>query len=161
MNIGYVKGFSALGSFDPTDLKGFVSAVVGSAADLLSSDLGNSTSIGCFRMSPYFRWTFYRSGKFELFLDSLIGLNFGAIKTLNGDQIDKTKFTAFEIAARPGVSFALTDNVKLIAKLGGIGYQYAGINDTVTALNRFGLDADPSNLMFGIVYNMSYRLGRK
>ena len=158
--IGYARGASAFGSFDPTDLKPFLANALSIGTEFIASDLGASTSLGAFRFAPYFRWTFYRTGKLEFFLDAVPGFNFGTIKTVAGDQIDKQGFTTIEVSARPGIAFAVNKNFKLVAKLGGIGYQYAGINDTVQNLSRFGFDADFSGLMFGMYYTMEHRLGR-
>ena len=56
-----------------------------------------------------------------------------------------------ELCLRPGVSFAISDSVKLLAKLGSAGFQHFRNTDGDIKLTRLG-DIDGSNLMLGAAF---------
>lgn len=157
-SIGFMKGYAALGSFDPSDLKALATAVVSTVADITSDDMLNA-DIKTFRIAPYVRYSLLRSERFELFVDGIFAYNMLKVSgeadtSLGGGgsvEADE-KVTGFEICVRPGASFALTDHFKLTAKIGSLGYQQLKLKDSDFKLNRFGLDVDGSNLLLGLQY---------
>ena len=156
--IGFMKGYAALGTFDPSDLKALGTAVVSTIADITSDDLLNA-DIKTFRIAPYARYSLLKKGDFEIFLDGMIAYDMlkvsGEADTGNlgiGSIEADEKVTGFEICVRPGVSYSLNDHFKLTARIGSLGYQQLKLKDSDFKLTRFGLDVDGSNLLFGLQY---------
>jgi hypothetical protein len=143
VSFGYIKGYAALGSMDITDYKAMLSTVISTAADTQSEGGGYHA----IRLAPYIRYTMIRKGGFEIFTDVVAGFNYILDKSAGSNYI------SLEACLRPGISFAISDSVKLLAKTGSIGFQHfrstdkGGIN-----LTRLGLDLDGNNLMLGAVY---------
>ncbi|RRD02721.1 outer membrane beta-barrel protein [Prevotella sp. OH937_COT-195] len=151
ISTGYVKGYAAFGSFDVTDIKAFGNALLSTAADISAdNDLVN---IKCLRVAPYLRYTVYRNGAFEFFFDGVVGLNaitFGQkIRSLGGDE--DYDVTAIEFGVKPGVALNVSKNVKLLAKIGSLGYQHLSVKDNDISISRFGLDVDGNNMLLGAV----------
>ena len=157
LNLGFMKGYAALGSFDPSDLKALGNAIISTAADVSSDDMMD-LDLKTFRIAPYARYALIKGKRFELFLDGSFAFNLvkadaEADLGSNGTvEVDDQKLKGFEICIRPGVSYAVTDHVKLIAKIGSLGYQQFKLDDHDLKLTRFGLDVDSSNLLFGLLY---------
>ena len=71
------------------------------------------------------------------------------------------KMNIFEAGVRPGIAVKVTDKINLTAKLGNLGYQNMSLNleDMLGTgapkpkLNRFGLNLDANNIVFGLSYN--------
>ncbi len=143
VSVGYIKGYAALGSIDITDYKALLSSALSTAADISSDDGGGFSSI---RVAPYIRYTLIRKGGFEIFTDGVFGFNFLTEKFSDG------KYFSLELALRPGVSFAISDSVKLLAKIGSVGFQHLRDSDGDFKLTRLGLDLDGSNLMLGAAF---------
>jgi hypothetical protein len=142
INFGYIKGYAALGSMDLADYKAMLSMVIGTASDT-QSESGNISAI---RVAPYLRYTLVRKGGFEIFTDAVAGFNYIM------DKSSSTNYTSLEICLRPGVSFAISDSVKLLAKMGSLGFQYLSGAEGSIKLTRFGLDLDGNNMMLGAIY---------
>lgn len=173
-NTGYIKGYAALGSFDPSDFKAFANTIISTVTDITSDDM-LGLNLSAFHIAPYVRFSFFESDRFEIFVDGVFGLNFITGKMsgdLGGsfggsyyddyddyydyddyDEPESTKMTAFEISLKPGVAFSLNDHLKLIAKVGTFGYQFLKVRDSDITLNRFGLDIDGNNILFGMIYS--------
>lgn len=157
-NIGYIKGYAALGSFDPTDIKEFGSAIASSITDVAGGDLIDM-NLSAFRIAPYVRYSIYKIQKFEFFADGTIGLNFGKgsgiLNMGSGGSTDvDEKMSSFEVSITPGVAFSVTDKLKLHAKIGAIGYQQLKVKDRDIKLSRFGIDVDGNNILFGLTYSL-------
>jgi len=141
-SFGYIKGYAALGSFDIADYKALLSTLISTAADTQSDDGGYHA----IRLAPYLRYTVVRKGGFEIFADAVAGFNFIM------DKSSDTNYLSMELCLRPGVSFAISDSVKLLAKIGSAGFQHFRNTDGDIKLTRFGLDLDGNNLMLGAAY---------
>jgi len=98
-------------------------------ADILDTDEGH------FVINPYARYTFYTTGKVGFFLDGGF-----SIKTDVNDE------TAWGIGIRPGVKFAASDKITLVAHLGGLGYEKCGDDSS------FGLGVTGNALSLGLYY---------
>lgn len=156
ITIGYIKGLAALGTFDPSDLKGFVTGLASTATDVSSDDIIN-TSMSAFRIAPYSRYTVFKKKWFEIFIDGVIGFNFGKAKADNSEINDSRNITTFEIAFKPGVAFEVTKNIKLFAKLAAVGFQHASMSDSDLSVSRFALDVDGNNILFGMTYKFDMK----
>jgi hypothetical protein len=141
-SFGYIKGYAALGSFDIQDYKALLSTLISTAADTQSKDGGYHA----IRVAPYLRYTVVRKGGFEIFADAVAGINFIM------DRSSETNYLSMELCLRPGVSFAISDSVKLLAKLGSAGFQHFRNTDGDIKLTRLGVDIDGSNLMLGAAF---------
>ena len=77
-------------------------------------------------------------------------LNMGGGSSTDIDE----KMNSFEISITPGIAFSVTDKLKLHAKIGAIGYQQLKVKDRDVKLNRFGIDVDGNNILFGMTYDL-------
>lgn len=158
-SFGYVKGYAALGSFDATDFKALINTVMSTAIDLSSSGSGG-LNLKSFRFAPYARYTLLETGKLQFFVDgvlgySLIKADLSGLASLAGSSSVPSgtqDLTMLEVCVRPGVAVSLSDNFKIVAKFGSLGFQSLKIKDVDPKITRFGLDFDSNNLLLGAVY---------
>lgn len=111
--------------------------------ELVAPDGGDN--LNSFSVNPYARYTFYQTGKVGFFIDG--GFSIGAADIPASDD----NATTWGIGIRPGVKFAASDKVTLVASLGGLGYQQAKSGDY--KVNDFGLNVDGNALTFGLYYS--------
>ena len=84
-----------------------------------------------FVLNPYVRYTFAKAGDFSFFAD-------GGFSYVHGHACgDDASTNAWQIAIKPGIAYALSEKVSLVAHIGGIAYSYAKYDDTKT--NGFDL----------------------
>ncbi len=143
VSFGYIKGYAAFGSLDITDYKALLNTIVSTAADVSSDDGGGISSL---RLAPYVRYTLIREGGFEIFADGVLGIN------SISDKSSDSNLTAIELCVRPGISFAVSNRVKLLAKMGSVGLLHASMKDSDFKVTRFGLDLDGNNMSLGAAY---------
>ena len=98
-------------------------------------------SYSTFRVAPYARYTFYKTGIASFFVDGGVGFNF----------FNEDRGMVIGIGVRPGVKIAASEKVDLVAKLGYLGYQFA--NEKAGEGSKFGLGIDNTNISFGVFYN--------
>ena len=121
--------------------------------DLTSvEDADNTMS---FSVEPYARYTFAKVGNVSFFLDG--GFSFGttnAVLSVNEKYELESSYvkaedntTTFTVGVRPGVKFAVNENLGLVAKLGWLGYK--NVKDFG---NEFGLNVSGAALSFGAYY---------
>lgn len=160
IQVGYSKGYSAFGSFDVNDARSLAKTAGSAVLDVVSSSDGPEIKLNAFRVAPYVRYTFMKAGNFDFFVEG--GVSYTNIKAKNLSRIvrmlpedsDPT-INAFEIAVRPGISFNLSDNAQIVAKIGALGYQNAKLDMGLgfkPSLNRFGLEVDGDDLSLGFNY---------
>ncbi len=94
--------------------------------------LGYSTDSKAFSIKPYARYTFAQLGSVGFFVDG--GIDY------------TTKIDEFWIGLRPGIKFAASDKITLVAHLGSFGYV------TNDAASNFGLNINNSALSFGMYW---------
>ncbi len=96
-----------------------------------------------FAISPYARYTFFRTDNnlVSLFVDGGVGI--GYLKPDEGDS----KCT-WEIGFKPGLAVNLTEKFSLVAHVGFLGYQ-----DLKEAGKTYGVNLDGRNITFGFYYN--------
>ncbi|MCQ2113441.1 MAG: PorT family protein [Bacteroidaceae bacterium] len=93
-----------------------------------------------FDIKPYARYTFLTTGKVGLFVDG--GVDFGILSPKEGDSK-----TAFWAGFRPGIKFAASEKITLVAHVGGLGYE--SVQDDH---NGFGLSLNGNSLSFGMYW---------
>ena len=153
LGIGYLSGYGALGSINVNDIKWLGTTILGGASDY--NNIESSTS--AFFIAPFARKYFTVAKNFALFLEG--GVNFISGKAeIDGDDDPSTpateqKMSAFEIGIRPGFQYTFNKRVTLFGKLGNLGYQSITVKDAVK-VNRFGIDFDSGNIIFGFTYNL-------
>ena len=103
---------------------------------------GDQVNRTIFGVTPFARYTFFRSGIASLFVDG--GFNIGALKYENADSQ-----TTWGVGVRPGLALAVTPKLSFVTKLGYLGYQNSDINDH----KQFGLGVNGEGLSFGLYYN--------
>jgi len=103
-------------------------------------------AFGAFTIAPYARYTFANSGKVGFFLDMGFGIQTGDFysNALGKNYYDET---AWHVGVRPGIKFAASDKVTLVATTGFLGYQAAGDD------NAFGFNVNGNNLQLGAYYS--------
>lgn len=101
-----------------------------------------------FKVAPYVRYTFLKSGKVSVFCDGGIDLGIGWGKA-NGEKTDVA--VTYGLGIKPGVAYSLSDRFSVVAHIGEIGYH--GGNDASNAPDEGGLMLDGNNLSIGFYYN--------
>ncbi len=163
VSVGYLKGYAALGPLDVNDIKALTGTLISTAADLSNSDAANM-NLKAFRIAPYLRYTVFESDMFQFFIDGVVGyssiqadpsklsgISDGNSGTGNVNLKEQT-ITGLEVCIRPGVALNVTDNFRLFAKIGSIGYQTLKVKDSDFKLTRMGVDLDSSNLLLGALF---------
>ncbi|MBO5185524.1 MAG: outer membrane beta-barrel protein [Prevotella sp.] len=95
-----------------------------------------------FSIAPYARYTFAKSGAASFFVDG------GIIFTSYGSDADGSNFG---VGLRPGIKFAVSDKVDVVAKTGFLGYSKD--NDDLGGGSKFGLSIDNTDLSLGVFFN--------
>ena len=153
VQIGYSHGYAAFGSLTVTDIKAAMNTGISTMMDIYEDDY----KLNSFTFAPYVRYTFARYGQVNLFFEGSVG--YSNVKSddtpnTNGNATgSETKLDVVEIALRPGISFQLSDNVSLLAKLGSVGFMQAKEKESDMKITRFGLDMDSYNLLFGVNFH--------
>lgn len=107
-----------------------------------SQEVNKDETVSLFTIAPYARYTFAKTGAASFFVDG------GIIFESYGSD---AKGSSFGIGVRPGVNFAVSEKVGVVAKLGYIGYTKN--NDDLGGGSAFGINADNTNLELGVFYN--------
>jgi hypothetical protein len=93
-----------------------------------------------FKVAPYARYTFAKTGPVAFFVDGGVGFKF-----FNHDR-----GTQFNVGVRPGIAFNASKKVSLVAALGYLGYQKD--SEKAGDGSRFGLGVD-NKISFAAYYN--------
>ncbi len=114
---------------------------------------GTGVSGHMFQLSPYARYTFFKSENnfVNLFVDG--GVEFGAGWSEYGDDSSKTA-CIYGIGFKPGLSLNFNEKFSFVAHIGFLGYR--GANDAAKASgysNKGGIALDSNDLTFGFYYN--------
>ncbi|MDE6126175.1 MAG: outer membrane beta-barrel protein [Muribaculaceae bacterium] len=108
------------------------------------------TSYNMFKIAPYLRYNFIKSGKVSVFCDG--GFELGAGRTsYDGEHSDVA--ATYGIGLKPGISVALSNHFSLVAHVGFIGYQ--GANKAARnggAESGWGAFFNGNNISFGAYY---------
>ncbi|MCX4292641.1 MAG: outer membrane beta-barrel protein [Prevotella sp.] len=116
---------------------------VGIQLGYASQEQGDEYTVSAFSVAPYARYTFAKSGAASFFVDG------GIIFTAYGSDAEGSNFG---VGLRPGVKFAVSDKVDVVAKTGFLGYSKNSekFNGGGSA---FGLSIDNTDLTLGILFN--------
>lgn len=139
--VGIQLGYSATNDKNRADVQE-------SGIEKMAGDKGEKT-YGIFNVAPYVRYTFAQTGAASFFVDGGVYASF-----LTGGD-DSYKGTVFGVGVRPGVKFAASEKVDVVAKLGYLGWK-GGNKDAQGngyAKSAFGINANNTNLELGILYN--------
>jgi len=104
-----------------------------------------------FVFDPYARFTFFKAGPVNFFVDGGFGLALGKskFKDFSGDTL-----AVFSVGFKPGIAVNLSEKVALVAHFGFLGYQ--GTNDagnTAGYTECGGFRFSGNDLSFGFYYN--------
>lgn len=97
-------------------------------------------SLNYFKVAPYARYTFCKSGAVSFFVDGGIGFKF----------YNQERGNSFNVGVRPGIAFAVSKKVSLVATTGYIGYQKD--SEKRGKGSKFGLGVD-NKINFAAYYN--------
>ena len=92
-------------------------------------------------IAPYARYTFAQTGKVGFFVDG--GVDLGIMKPKDVDSK-----TSVWVGLRPGIKFAASDKITLVAHLGSLGYK--NVKDTYS---QYGLNIDNNGLSLGLYWS--------
>lgn len=104
-------------------------------------------------ISPYARWTFFRSDNnlVSLFVDGGVGVGFGSTKYRD---FDSESLCTWNIGFKPGIAIHPSKNFTVLAHVGFIGYEGADDNAKAAGFTeKFGINATSLNLNLGFYYN--------
>lgn len=99
-----------------------------------------------FMIFPYVRYSFATAGDFSFFVDG--GFGYALTHYCGNDKSTNT----WEIALKPGVSYALSEKFGLVAHVGYLGWGFEKYDKNKT--NTVGLNADLSTISFGGYINL-------
>lgn len=117
-------------------------------------------AMNVFVVNPYARYTFFTTGKVGFFVDLGFSIKTGDmyVEGNNSNYTDMVKYsvfgakedeTQFGVGVRPGIKYAASDKVTLVASIGGLGFS----RYTKSNVNNFGFNADGNALQFGCYYS--------
>lgn len=108
---------------------------------------GNAFSnVNAYSVNPYVRYNFVKAGNFAAFVDGGIGYT-----TLHVQGADKN-FNQVGVSVVPGISYAVSEKVGLVAHLGeGLYFKHTWLKDAVRN-NSYGLNLF-NGISFGAYYN--------
>ena len=98
-------------------------------------------SLTDFVLNPYVRYAFYKTGSLSLFVDGTVKLAFR----------NQDRGMVAGVGLRPGLKFAASEKIDLVATMGFLGYQWG--NKKAGKPSTFGLGVDNTALSFGAYYN--------
>ena len=97
---------------DNEDLRGIIN-------DALPFEIG-SIATNAFSINPYARYTFVKAGNFSVFADG--GIAYANVH-VNGMADYFKNVNQFKVGINPGVTYAISPKVSLVAHLGDLSYQ--------------------------------------
>ena len=93
-------------------------------ADLIESNsvliLPSKVATNAFSINPYVRYTFVKAGNFSAFVDG--GVGYSSIH-VNGMSDIINNVNQFNVGINPGVAYAVSPKVSLVAHVGDLSYQ--------------------------------------
>ena len=88
-----------------------------------SLTITDGASANSISVEPYARYTFAKTGIVSFFVDGGFGIGSAAVAVGDGDDEEVGSAFAFSIGFKPGVKFAVSEKITLVAKLGFLGYE--------------------------------------
>jgi len=102
--------------FNHSDNNAEITELVNSSYDLNL----RSTATNAFSINPYVRYTFVKAGNFSFFADG--GVGYASIH-VNGTSDYMKNINQFKVGINPGVTYAISPKVTLVAHVGDLSYQ--------------------------------------
>ncbi len=96
-------------------------------------------------VNPYVRWTFFKSSIVSAFVDGSFEYDHEY-----GDGHDAD---GFGVGLKPGVAVSLNNHLSFVTHVGFLGYEHIKNNKTDAKADRWGLDVDGRNIIFGLYYS--------
>ena len=137
-------GYKLNDKLDVAVLIGFAHAK--NANELFNYEIPAFENANGFKLNPYLRYTFAKAGNFSFFADG--GFTYALLHPCG----DNKSYNAWEIAIKPGIAYALSDKVSIVAHVGNIGYEFVKHGDWKQ--NEFGLGLDGNDISFGCYVNL-------
>lgn len=101
-----------------------------------------------FSIKPYVRYTFCKAGNFSAFVDGGISYTTAHISGVDPN------LNSFGVAVKPGVAYAVSPKVSLVAHIGNLGYDYTWVKENNTTVSNNAFDVKLFNsISFGAYYN--------
>ena len=113
--------------------------------ELFNFDLNFENGNG-FEIAPYLRYTFAKAGNFSFFADGGFGY------ALLHEHGDSKSINAWEITVKPGISYALSEKVSLVAHVGAAGYYF--VKHDARKVNGWEAGVNGNNISFGCYVNL-------
>ena len=114
-----------------------------------SLTITDGASANSISVEPYARYTFAKTGIVSFFVDGGFGIGSAAVAVGDGDDEEEVGSAfAFSIGFKPGVKFAVSEKITLVAKLGFLGYEQ--VKDSYS---NFGLSVDNNALSLGMYWS--------
>ena len=82
---------------------------------------GAKVMTNSFAVNPYVRYTFLKAGNFTAFADGGLGYGFIHVSSLSKDI---NNINSFGIGINPGITYAVSPKVGLVAHIGDLSYNY-------------------------------------
>lgn len=121
-----------------------VGTVIGYVSDKFNGINGvNVLSESAFTFNPYARYTFFKAGKVNFFVDG--GIDF--------TSASKADWTELAFGVKPGLAVNLTDNISFVSHLGFIGFDQYNPDGDDNNITKVGVDLSGTNLTFGLYFN--------
>lgn len=137
-------GYKLNDKFDVATVIGFCHGE--NNAEMMGIDIPvNYEYANAFVLNPYLRYTFAKAGDFSFFADG--GFSYVHAHVCG----DENSTNAWQIAIKPGISYALSEKVSLVAHIGGLAYSYAKYDNIKT--NGFDMGVSGNNITFGAYVN--------
>ena len=154
VQVGYSHGMCSFGSLTVADVKGAMSSLISTYADVNDEDM----KLNSFTIAPYIRYNALNFGNASFFFEGYVGytnIKSDATPTTSGGMSNnEVSFNAFELGVRPGISYRLGSKVDVICKLGSVGFISAKEKDTDYKITRFGVSLDSYNVLVGFNFNL-------
>jgi hypothetical protein len=150
VQVGYSHGYASFGGITVTDFMSTLNTIGSAYVDINEDGM----KLNSFTFAPYIRYNVLElGGMAKLFVEGSVG--YTNIKTDNAPKAagyggGEMKMDVLEIAVRPGIELALSDQISAIAKVGSLGYMQAKEKESDAKLTRFGLSCDSYNLLLGV-----------
>ena len=108
-----------------------------------------SGNINSFSIKPFVRYTFLKSGNFSAFCDGVL------YYTTTHAQGVENNFNDSGVSFNPGIAYAITPKVSLIAHLGKLGYNHEWFKVGDDFYKKDAFDFNISNsIYFGAIVNL-------
>ncbi len=106
-----------------------------------------------FSIKPYVRYTFVKAGNFSAFVDG--GISYSSVHVNNLSKVINN-INAFGVSVNPGISYAVSEKVGLVAHIGDLSYNtmWCKAKDVDVKVSKSGFNLGLWNsISFGAYYN--------